>query len=207
MAKKKDLFVSRLKAKFGPDEPIFTFEIAKTFPNISLVRVHQLLNEAEAAGDIRRFQQGIHYIPSEKSSKLDVNRIIVKKYVTDGKEIFGISYGFLGYLPSLFRDPHYREEQVYCNDEGRKMREVAVGTRRFIIRQTRVRIDKSNYLAYAFLEFLCHVRSLTSKSKAEGFAFLSAHPLSKAEVFSLAAYFPARAMKNLLLGDFIDSLS
>ena len=110
---KKDLFVSRLKAKFGPDEPIFTFEIAKTFPNISLVRVHQLLNEAEAAGDIRRFQQGIHYIPSEKSSKLDVNRIIVKKYVTDGKEIFGISYGFLGYLPSLFRDPHYREEQVY----------------------------------------------------------------------------------------------
>ena len=206
-AEKKMVFVEKLKKKFGYDEPIFTSEIIDTFPELSVVRVHQLIRAAEEEGYLKRFQHGIHFFPSDKTAKLNIGRIIERKYVTDGKDIYGLYEGLIKLLPSMFRDPETREEEVYTNREGRRMREVMIGNKRIIIRKSRLKINNENYKAYALLEWLSHHKSINAKLRKEVTEYLNEVQLTRQDVFSLAAYFPGKAMKNLIAGGLFDLLA
>lgn len=71
---------------FFPDEPIFIEDIKKIFTNKSRPWIDKAMKTMVDQKMIKRFSDGIYYIPRKTifgDSRLDVDKIISKKYLTN----------------------------------------------------------------------------------------------------------------------------
>lgn len=57
------MFAQRLKEQFNINEPIFTEEIMRLFPEYSRMQVFRFINKAEENKEIVQFTKGVYYIP------------------------------------------------------------------------------------------------------------------------------------------------
>ena len=77
-----------LKNKYSENEPISIQDIRVALPEYTRGRIYQIINELEERGQIKRFDQGIYYIPKKTifgDSVLDPRKIINKIYHRRGE--------------------------------------------------------------------------------------------------------------------------
>ena len=57
------MFAERVKSSFAVNEPIYTEEIIRLFPDYSRPQIFRFIKEAEEKKEIVNFAKGIYYIP------------------------------------------------------------------------------------------------------------------------------------------------
>ncbi|MDX9873157.1 MAG: hypothetical protein RBT41_12190, partial [Clostridia bacterium] len=86
----KDMLYEALLEKFNPNEPILINDLSFTKLNYNYLR--QLLKRLVDDGKLMRYIEGVYYIPKKSSllgkALLDVNKVIMKKYIRDDKDIY-----------------------------------------------------------------------------------------------------------------------
>ena len=81
-----------LRNKYSENEPISIQDIRLALPEYTRGRIYQIIDELEERDQLKRFDQGIYYIPKKTifgDSVLDPRKIINKKYITDGENNYG----------------------------------------------------------------------------------------------------------------------
>ena len=201
------MLCERLIKCFGYNKPIFTEDILECMKDFSSQRIYQLIAEEIKKGSLVRYDKGVYYLPTETEfgqSVLTVNEVVKRKYICDNDEVFGI-YGKsvieLNFLLS-YQVPNVIE--VITNKESRDVREVEIRGRKIILRKSRIPITSENEAAYTLMELFngIDVREYRENKMArESISkFIREKKINSSMIYSLASFFPARAMKNLATG-------
>ena len=91
----KDI-IGILKAKYAENEPISIEDIRFALPQLTRGRIYQILDELIDKGELKRFKQGVYYIPTQTilgESLLDPRKVINQKYISDGSNYYGYYTG------------------------------------------------------------------------------------------------------------------
>ncbi|MBQ3265269.1 MAG: hypothetical protein IJH07_05775 [Ruminococcus sp.] len=115
------------------NEPIFIEDIIKMCSTHSRQWVDHELSVLTASGRLRRFAAGIYYIPSKEktgTSKIDVNKVIINKYIERADKVFGYVSGdsLLKDLKLIIAEPD--EITIVTNKEKTRGRNVMIGNKR-----------------------------------------------------------------------------
>ena len=194
--------VSNLQDKYGINNPIFIDEIRLMFNNYSKIRVAQLIQESIAIGKLARFENGIYYIPAKTIfgiSTLSTIKVIEKKYIKKDEEVYGFYSGisFINNIGLTTQVPNIYE--IMTNKESTRVRKVKIENQELVLRKSRVKITKDNYITLQFLEFItstCIEFLLNNKEKISKYYF---NNVDKNQVIKYMTEYPSKTIKNLYL--------
>ncbi|MDR3293811.1 MAG: DUF6088 family protein [Clostridiales bacterium] len=196
-------WIDELNAKYGANEPLGILEIREVLSCYSTPRIYQLLESAIADGKIMRFENGIYYIPTQTifgTSRLDSAKVIERKYVTRGTEVYGYYSGLtlLNGLGLTTQVPNVVE--VVTNNEASRVREVFVGKQRVRLRKARMFITSENADALAVLDLFNQVdpTKIENADWCGVTEYLKANDLTLRKIMEYSAVYPARAVKNFM---------
>ena len=191
---------------FGYNEPIMMNAIA--YKNYSKPWISKELADLCACGKLIRFEKGVYYVPKMTAlgpSKLNPQKIIEKRYISSGDERNGYYSGatFLNLIGLSTQVPNIVE--IYTNNEASKVREIAVGQTRVLLRRARTPITKDNVAVQSFLELMNTVspsffdderRRITSE-------YIRQNGISKKDITKYAGAFPDKAIRTLVESEMI----
>ena len=191
---------------FGYNEPIMMDEIA--FKSYSKSWICKELADLCACGKLIRFEKGVYYVPKMTAlgpSKLNPQKIIEKRYISSGDERIGYYSGaaFLNLIGLSTQVPNIVE--IFTNNEASKVREIAVGQTRVLLRRARTPITKDNVAVQSFLELMNTVspsffdderRRITSE-------YIRQNGISKKDITKYAGAFPDKAIRTLVESEMI----
>ena len=141
---------------YGYNEPIFVNDVFVDGMTDNALR--QNFNRLLQNGDIERFDTGIYYLPKSdgilRKSYLDSNKVINKKYITDGSKIYGYVTGFLfaNQIGLTSQNPVITE--IVSNEESSKGRDVTIGTKRVRIKRPKAMVTNENYKELQLLDLI-----------------------------------------------------
>ena len=198
------MFIERVKENFGVNEPIFTEEFLKLFPDYSRAQVFRFIKKSVEKGEINHFDKGVYYIPKKTffgMSTISVESIIEKKYLLNESEIFGVYSGI-----KLLNDFSVTTQvpaviEVVSNNESAKCREITIHGRRFILRRSRFKIDKDNASVYTILQLFNDFgkeTKLNSFSKQILIDYMDENGITGKQLLDLSLKFPPRTTQNLI---------
>lgn len=208
------MFTERLKGLFGTNEPIFTEEIMTIFTRYSRPRIFQLINKAEENGEIVRFDTGVYYLPTITEfgvSKITAEQVVEKKYVRSGGNIFGIYGRLILELNFLLSTQVPNTIEVITNNEARRVREVIIGNRPFILRKSRCQINNGNYGAYTLMELFSNMDLREYKENAEVqkeiMKYVNKQRITSKGLLELAPSFPSRTTKKIVESGILNEIA
>ena len=202
--------VSSLQNKYDINNPIFIDEIRLMVNNYSKIRIAQLIQESIDSGKLARFENGIYYIPTKTilgNSTLSTIKVIEKKYIKNDKEVYGFYCGitFMNNIGLSTQVPNTYE--IMTNKESTRVRKVKVENQEVVLRKSRVKINKDNYITLQFLEFITSTSIeflINNKEKIRKYFF---NNVDKNQVIKYMTEYPSKTIKNLysleLLWDYI----
>jgi len=199
----KDL-VKRLIEKYGYNEPIFTEEVLSSWKEYSRTRVFQLLKEYTARGQLSKADRNIYYIPTKTflgtSSILSTRKIIEKRFINSNGEICGY-YGGISLLNVLCLTQQVPNTlEVVTTKESMRLRRIRVGNMNVILKKARTEINSQNVAALQLLDAFNEMgRPLDEDEVCSLRRFISRSNVKEGDVFRYAQYFPAKAVKNLII--------
>ena len=130
---------------------------------------------------------------------MDPKEVIKKKYITDGKDIYGFYTGLtlLNQFELTSQVPNVLE--IVTNHEATNSRRVKVGSQDIIIKKSRVKINNINYKELMLLELFNIIKlkkptRITSVSK-----YMKENKILRKNILDYANDYPAKATKNLIL--------
>ncbi len=202
--------VSVLRNKYNINNPIFIDEIRFMFNNYSKIRVAQLIQEAVNDGKLERFENGVYYIPTKTvlgNSSLSTTKVVEKKYIKNDREVYGFYCGlsFMNNIGITTQVPNTLE--IMTNKESTRVRKVKVKSQEVILRKSRIEVNKDNYIALQFLEFITstNIEFLLKNKEKIGKYFVN--NIDKKQVLKFMTRYPSKTIKNLysleLLWDYI----
>lgn len=192
--------VTSLKNRYDINNPIFIDEIRLMFTNYSKIRIAQLIQKSIKSGKLARFENGIYYIPSKTilgNSILSTVKVIEKKYIRNDEDVYGFYCGitFMNNIGITTQVPNTYE--VMTNKESTRVRKVKVANQEVVLRKSRVKINKDNYLTLQFLEFINSTSIeflLNNKEKINEYFF---NNVNKNQVIEYMIKYPSKTIKNL----------
>ena len=198
------MFIERIRKYFDYGEPIFIIDIVRLFPEFSRAYIFRLLKKAEEKGEINKFSRGVYCLPKKTmfgQSTTTSNKVADKKYIGDGKSIYGVYSGLtlLNQFAITSQVPNILE--IVTNNEATRKRYVEIDGMKFIIRKSRFEITKDNYNYYSILQLFLE---LGINPRLDDFAkqrirhFISEKNIKQNELMRLALKFPGQALKNLV---------
>lgn len=207
------MFAQRLKEQFNINEPIFTEEIMQLFPEYSRVQVFRFINKAEQDKEIIQFTKGVYFIP--KMTKIGLSTITSddvarKRYIKWKEDIYGVVSGIklLNTFSVTTQMPAVIE--IVTNNEATRKREITIKNRRFILKKSRVEINKENAAAYTILQLFNELKDeselnrYASKRIAE---YAGLCGVTKAQLLNLAVNFPGRTIQRLIRSDVFNEIA
>lgn len=198
------MMLRRLERKFGRNNPIFLEEIFGIVPEYSRQSVYRFLSKAVKEGDIIKFGKGVYYLPKETDFGIaspSIERIIERKYIRDGKRVYGI-YGCLNLEERFgFSDQIPNAIEVITNNASRAVREVEMRERRVILRKSRVNITKENEAAYTLLELFSKIDAKDCGKTSTRLIkeYIEEKKVTPEDILKMSSAFPAKATRNLFL--------
>ena len=206
------MFIEQIKEVFGDNKPIFAKDIINMFPNYSRAYVFRLIKKSMASQEIIKFSNGVYYIPSKTFfgiSTITADSVIERKYVKWNDEVFGVYSGLtlLNMFSITTQVPNVVE--VATNNETTCCRKIILDGRQFILRKSRVRINKDNASAYMILQLFTDLgvnEKINSFAKQRIIEYIKEKGISKIQLISLVMSFPARTMKNLMRSGILEAL-
>ena len=199
-------FYEYLVNSFGYNEPILMNEIA--YENYSKPWISKELAALCACGKLIRFEKGVYYVPKLTAlgpSKLNPQKLIEKRYIAAGNERKGYYSGatFLNLTGLSTQVPNVLE--IYTNAETSKVREIAVGQLRVVLRRSRTPVTKENVAVQSFLEFMNSVSpSFFNDERRRIVAeYIRQNGISRKDITKYAGAFPDKAMRTLVESEMI----
>lgn len=201
-----------LQSRFKFNEPIFTDELLKAFPNKSRPQVFRYIEQAKANDILTQYDTGVYYLPTETilgKSIITSEEVIQKKYLKNNDDIFGV-YGGLTLL-NIF---HVTTQvpatiEIISNNESSKKRLIYVSNRKYIVKRSRCKITKENYAIYTILELFNSIKPNEKISKLTVNTVVEYFKKQSIDIFELSKYtkyFPSKAVKNMMRSGVIDEL-
>lgn len=203
-----DVF-QRLKTTYGYDTPIFTNEL--NIEGMSDVNLRQALSRLAKQGKIERFAQGIYYIPSVTilgKSCLNPQKVYEKKYITDGKAVYGYytglilenSIGLTTQMPNVV--------EITTNNESSRFREIKVGNQAIQLRKGRTEITAANAGLLQFLDLInqADITTLMGDARRYLLYYIGLRSFKKADIYQYISLYPSRVAQKLLESRITDEL-
>lgn len=148
--------MSVLQTIFNPsliNKPLFIEDFVNEETNYDTAKT--LLSNYVKSGDIKRYSQGIYYIPTKTIlgySTISFESIIERKYISDDNKVFGYYSGMslLNTIGLSSQVPNIPE--ITTNNEATRKRKVKIGKRSVIVRRSNIEINNDNYLYLQFFD-------------------------------------------------------
>ena len=145
-----------LQTIFDPsliNKPLFIEDFVNEDTNYDTAKT--LLSNYVKTGDIKRYSQGIYYIPKKTIlgySTISFESIIERKYICDDNKVFGYYSGMslLNMVGLSSQVPNIPE--ITTNNEATRKRTVKIGKRTVIVRRSQIEINNDNYLYLQFFD-------------------------------------------------------
>lgn len=195
---------------FGTNEPFLTSEIQ--FSDYSKPWLYKELNKLCEEGMLIRYERGIYYIPTQTvfgPSLLDPNKVIIKKYIRQGSDVYGYYSGvtFLNQLRLTTQMPNTVE--IYTNNEQSNARDIMVGSQKVLLRRARTTVSKSNAAVLSFLELMNSVPAqfFTEERKSIVQRYILENGITRKSVTKYAPLFPDKALRTLVESEVIYSVA
>ena len=206
------MLIERLKDAYGVNNPIFTNEILKVMQDFSRPTIYRFIDEAIKDGALARFYPGIYYIPKMTligMSIPSVERVITKKYLRDGDEVFGIYGRWILELNFDLSTQVPNTIEIITNKASRAIRETEMGGRRVVIRKSRLPITKENVSAYTLLELfsIIDLREYNKRVQRCVLQYIEERKITKDSILNIAGAFPAKAIKNLVISGVLSGIA
>ena len=135
------------------NKPLFIEDFVNEDTNYDTAKT--LLSNYVKSGDIKRYSQGIYYIPTKTIlgySTISFESIIERKYISDDNKVFGYYSGMslLNIIGLSSQVPNVPE--ITTNNEATRKRKVKIGKRSVIVRRSEIEINNDNYLYLQFFD-------------------------------------------------------
>ena len=148
--------MSVIQTIFNPsliNKPLFIEDFVNEETNYDTAKT--LLSNYVKSGDIKRYSQGIYYIPTKTIlgySTISFESIIERKYISDDNKVFGYYSGMslLNTIGLSSQVPNIPE--ITTNNEATRKRKVKIGKRSVIVRRSEIEINNDNYLYLQFFD-------------------------------------------------------
>lgn len=195
-----------LKNKYSENEPISIQDIRVALPEYTRGRIYQIIDELEDKGQLKRFDQGIYYIPKKTifgDSVLDPRKIINKKYITDGENNYGYYTGIALLNAFGISTQSANIVEIRTNNESTNKRTVCIGKQQVIIKKSRAELNNDNYAAMMILEIfnLITASEIDSKDFSQVIEFAREKNLTSDKIMQYAKDMPAKAAKNFIVSE------
>ena len=145
-----------LQTIFNPsliNKPLFIEDFVNEDTNYDTAKT--LLSNYVKSGDIKRYSQGIYYIPTKTIlgySTISFESIIERKYISDNNKVFGY-YSGMSLLNSIGLSSQVPNiPEITTNNEATRKRKVRIGKRSVIVRRSNIEINNDNYLYLQFFD-------------------------------------------------------
>ncbi len=197
-------FIETLKKNFEVNVPIFRTEIRALFPEYSSIYVYQLIKRAVEVGELVHFSMGIYFLPAQSDdepSTILARDVMVKRFIEYNNSRYGIYSGET--LKNLFNCSMQVPAtlEIVSNNESSNGREIIVDGMHYIVHKSRTEITNENYHTYTLLQLFTDTYgdSIGERGLEEVDRYIKNNNITREDILSLAKYFPARTMKNMLL--------
>ena len=195
------IFLEYLKSKFGINEPIFLDDIE--FKSYSRPWIFKELKGLVENGEIKRFDSGVYYIPKKMpwgDSSLNANKIVERRFLTDGDDIYGYIAGasLLNKTGLSAQAPNLLE--LATNKESTRVRDIYIGNQRVRARRSRTTVTKDNVKILQFLDLMNSI-SPSFMDDTERYMlskYIKACGVTRNDISQYAGFFPAKTMKNMM---------
>lgn len=162
------LLYSYLIENYEAGEPIFTVDI--DINGVSDDNIRRQFKTLTDQGKIRRFENGVYYIPKKTRLKgggaLSSEKVAYNKYICRHGEYIGYysGYTFANQLGVSTQVPYKRE--IVTNNISAVVKEVEVGSQKYLVRKARVPVTNDNYKVLRFLDLLKGIDEYADEERA-----------------------------------------
>ncbi len=211
---KENAFIERLSTNFEKDEPIFTEEIIKLFPDCSRAQIFRYIDKAKRKEEIVQYSRGVYFIPHityfGTLSTITAQQAIYKKYIRNEEDVYGLYSGLsiLNRFSITTQMPAVIE--IVSNNESTRRRRITVKHYRYILKKSRCKITKDNFAAYTILQLFNDFDEgdeLYGISRRRVTEFIKENNVKKDDVLRIMSYFPKKALENFARSNIIDVLA
>lgn len=196
-------FVNILTQTFGTDRPILLDEIRDTFPEIPEATLYRHLRSAVASSRLTKPRKGVYYIPTKTRfgpSTISDTKILEKKYLTDGGEVYGYVTGLALENQLGISNQVPGTLEIVTNRESTRSRRIEPygGYREITLRRPRIPVTAENVEALQLLDILTYapVDSLASDELARLKEFAS--KVDRRKLVECARCYPGKTALRLL---------
>ena len=189
---------------YKENEPIFLTDIQ--IAGMTRINVRQRIKKLADAGKVKRFDNGIYFLPKKtifkSGSQLALEKVLECKYLRDKDKRCGYVSGLMFFnqmglttqVPMLY--------EVVSNKATNDYRETSLAKFRVIVRKPKVPVTEKNYKALQFLNMLKDVdvySEVTGKPFQDRlYCYMEDANLSISEMEQYFAYYPDKLYKNLV---------
>lgn len=201
--------LQELKTIYGYNTPIFANELK--ISGMSDASMRQALSRLTRKGEIERFAQGIYYIPTITpfgKSCLNAQSVYEKKYITNGKDVYGYygglvlenAVGLTTQMPNII--------EIVTNKESSRLRKVKIGNQHIQLRKSRTKITSDNAAILQFLDLINQIdmASLTGESRRYLLYYARLQKLKKTDIYKYISLYPSRVAQKILESRITDEI-
>ena len=173
--------------------------------------VKTLLTNYVKAGELKRYAQGIYYIPKKTvlgESVLPFDCVIERKYISDKKEVFGYYSGMslLNIIGLSTQVPNVPE--ITTNREATRKRKVKIGKRSVIVRRSNIVINNHNVMYLQFMDIFRYANiDEIKENKGKILCFFYRNGLSYETLVNIEKELPMKLRKALRRSGIYDELT
>lgn len=188
---------------YGYDKPFLSEDVMALFPDVTRSAVYENIDASIKRGFLDRYQRNVYYVPRSGlfgKTVPSANEVIERKYITDGKDVFGYYSGLTLENKAGLSTQVPATLEVTTNKSSRRLREVEPfgGWRKIVIRRPRTDVNVGNVDALMLLDLLTN-RSPSSLDACELEALRKlAMKVGREKAAEYARYYPGKTAKRLL---------
>lgn len=193
-----------LVQQYGFNEPIFLDDLkGKTLSDNAL---RQTMKRLVDDGKLVRFDSGIYYIPKPigllKQSYIDLNKIIVSKYIVRRHTIFGYYSGFTFANQIGITSQVPAQKEIVTNAEATNGRTVNIGASSVRLRKPKVEITAENVIALQLLDLINDAQRYSEISDTEMVEriqfYVKEKNITREMIAQLVPFYPDKVSKKLI---------
>lgn len=196
-------FVNILERTFGTNRPILLNEIRGAFPGMPEATLYRRLRSAVASSRLAKPRKGVYYVPTATRfgpSMLSDAKILEKKYLTDGCEVYGYVTGLALKNQIGISNQVPGTLEIVTNRESTRSRRIEPygGYREITLRRPKVPVNANNVEALQLLDILTYapVDRLAPDELARLKEFAS--KANRRKVVECAKLYPSKTALKLL---------
>ena len=189
---------------YKENEPIFLVDLQ--VDGMTRTNVRQQIKKLTDTGKVKRFDNGIYFLPQKtifkSDSQLAPEKVLECKYLRDKDERCGYVSGLMFFNQMGLTTQVPMMYEVVSNKATNDYRETSLAKSRVIVRKPKVLVTEKNYKALQFLDMLKDVdvySEVTGKPLQDRlYRYMDDANLSISEMEPYFAYYPDKLYKNLV---------